>query len=138
MAWRRVGAAAARAGARPETVQLLAESIFAYIDELSAASVAGYAEAQSAAAGEREARRRALAEMLLRDPAAAPAVLEAAVNDGGWTAPRTLAAVVVDGGAATAGSVARLRSAPTPSRCRARTRGCCSSPIPRGRDGVTR
>ncbi len=105
VAWRRVGAAAARSGARPETVQLLAESIFAYIDELSAASVAGYAEAQSAAAGEREARRRALAELLLRDPPAPPEVVVAAARDGGWTAPRTLAAVVV-AGAANAGSVA--------------------------------
>ncbi len=106
VAWRRVGTAAARSGARPETVQLLAESIFAYIDELSAASVAGYADAQSAAAGEREARRRALAELLLRDPPAAPDVLAAMARDGGWTAPRTLAAVLVLDGAAGAGPVA--------------------------------
>ena len=65
VAWRRLGTVAAEAGVEPSTLQLLAESIFAYIDELSAASVAGYAEAQSAAAGEREARRRALAELLL-------------------------------------------------------------------------
>ena len=106
VAWRRVGAAAARSGADPETVQLLAESIFAYIDELSAASVAGYADAQSAAAGEREARRRALAELLLRDPPAAPEVLEAMARDGRWSAPRTLAAVLILDGAASAGSVA--------------------------------
>ncbi|HEY5143460.1 MAG TPA: helix-turn-helix domain-containing protein [Solirubrobacteraceae bacterium] len=106
VAWRRVGTAAADAGAGPKTVQLLAESIFAYIDELSAASVAGYADAQSAAAGEREARRRALAELLLRDPPAAPDALATAARDGGWTAPRTLAAVLVLERAATTGAVA--------------------------------
>ncbi len=42
VAWRRVSAAARRGGADPEQVGLLAEAIFAYIDELSADSVEGY------------------------------------------------------------------------------------------------
>ena len=43
VAWRRMSAAARRGGAEPEQLGLLAEAIFAYIDELSADSVEGYA-----------------------------------------------------------------------------------------------
>src|SRR5215218_5106284 len=43
VAWRHLAAAARRAGLDPETTSLLAESMFAYIDELSADSVEGYA-----------------------------------------------------------------------------------------------
>ena len=47
VAWRRQSAAARRAGFDPDVLSLLAESIFAYIEELSADSVQGYAEARS-------------------------------------------------------------------------------------------
>ena len=40
-----------RAGLDPEVLSLLAEAIFAYIDELSADSVEGYAQAQAEAEG---------------------------------------------------------------------------------------
>ncbi|MGA9635808.1 MAG: hypothetical protein WBQ41_11290, partial [Solirubrobacterales bacterium] len=58
VAWRRVSAAARRSGADPEELGLLAEAIFAYIDELSADSVEGYAQAQREEEGERQRRRR--------------------------------------------------------------------------------
>src|SRR6185295_2156527 len=54
VAWRRLARAGTAAGVAPETMNLLAESIFAYIDELSAESVEGYAQAQALAAGERQ------------------------------------------------------------------------------------
>jgi len=57
VAWRRVSAAARRRGADPEELGLLAEAIFAYIDELSADSVEGYAQAQREQEGERQRRR---------------------------------------------------------------------------------
>ncbi len=60
-----------RRGADPEQLGLLAEAIFAYIDELSADSVEGYAQAQREQEGERQRRRRELLELLLRDPPAA-------------------------------------------------------------------
>src|SRR5918997_1003120 len=47
VAWRRASEAARRAGVDPQLLSLLAESIFAYIEELSADSVEGYAEARS-------------------------------------------------------------------------------------------
>src|SRR5919107_1039240 len=68
VAWRRLAAAVTRAGAEPEVLSLLAESIFAYIEELSADSVEGYAEARSRLEGERRRRRRELLALLLRDP----------------------------------------------------------------------
>jgi hypothetical protein len=57
VAWRRAADAARAAGHDAETLTLLAESIFAYIDEMSAASAEGYAAEQSAGVQERERRR---------------------------------------------------------------------------------
>ena len=51
VAWRRLAAAGEAAGLEPRTLYLLAESIFAYIDELSGESIEGYAMEQAAAAG---------------------------------------------------------------------------------------
>src|SRR5438093_638199 len=68
VAWRREAAAARRAGLDSEVLSVLAESIFAYIDELSADSVEGYAEAQSQVEGERQRRRGDLLALLVRDP----------------------------------------------------------------------
>ncbi len=79
------------AGLEPDTLYLLAESIFAYIDVLSAESAEGYALEQSAAASEAELRRRRLVRMLVREPPADPEAVEAAADDAGWPLPRTLA-----------------------------------------------
>ena len=95
VAWRRLGAAAAGAGASADVLRLLAESIFAYIDELAGESVAGYAQAQAAGAGALEGRRRALAELLLRSPAADRDAVAAAARDAGWQLPRELAAIAL-------------------------------------------
>ena len=93
VAWRRLGAAAGRAGLEPEVLSLLAEAVFAYIDELSADSVEGYAQAQSEREGERQRRRRDLVALLLREPAAADAEIEAAAAAVGWRRPRKAAAL---------------------------------------------
>jgi hypothetical protein len=81
----------------PETLYLLAESIFAYIDVLSAESAEGYALEQSAAASEAELLHRRLVRMLVRDPPADPDAIEAAAIDAGWTLPRSLAALAISG-----------------------------------------
>jgi hypothetical protein len=93
VAWRRLGAAGLRANLDSEVIALLAEAIFAYIDELSADSVEGYAEARAAEEGERQRRRRELVGLLLREPPAEPADLEAAASAAGWALPRTAAAL---------------------------------------------
>jgi hypothetical protein len=92
VAWRRFSAGGVAAGLEPETLYLLAESIFAYIDELSAKSAEGYALEQSAAAGERRAQRQRLARLLLRDPPADPLDVEEVARGTQWRLPATLAA----------------------------------------------
>ncbi len=97
VAWRRFAAAGVQAGLEPDTLYLLAESIFAYIDVLSSESAQGHALEQSAAASEAELRRRRLVRMLVRDPAPEPAAVEAAAADAGWALPRTLAVLAIAG-----------------------------------------
>jgi PucR-like helix-turn-helix protein len=93
VAWRRVAEAARRAKLDPETISLLAESIFAYIEEISADSVEGYAEARSRVEDQRRRRRRDLVALLLRDPPADEADVRAAAAAAGWRLPRTVAAL---------------------------------------------
>ena len=97
VAWRRFAAAGVQAGLEPAVLYELAESIFAYIDVLSAESAAGYALEQSAAASEAELRRRRLVRMLVRDPAPEPAAVEVAAAEAGWPLPRTLAVLAIAG-----------------------------------------
>ena len=92
VAWRRFSAGGVAAGLEPTTLYLLAESIFAYIDELSAKSAEGYALEQSAAAGERRAQRQRLARLLLRDPPADPLDVEEVARAAQWRLPATLSA----------------------------------------------
>jgi PucR-like helix-turn-helix protein len=95
VAWRRVSAAARRAKVDPEQLGLLAEAIFAYIDELSADSVEGYAQAQREQEGERQRRRRELLELLLRDPPAPEPEVRAAAQAAGWRLARSAAPLAV-------------------------------------------
>ncbi len=91
VAWRRIARAGRRAELDPETLSLLAESIFAYIDELSADAVEGYAAARLENEELRARRRHELVELLMRDPAADLDDLEAAARAASWKLPRTLA-----------------------------------------------
>jgi hypothetical protein len=97
VAWRRFAAVGVAAGLEPETLYLLAESIFAYIDVLSAESAEGHALEQSAVASEAELRRRRLVRTLVREPAAEVSVVRAAANEARWPLPRKLAVVAVAG-----------------------------------------
>jgi hypothetical protein len=93
VAWRRVADAALRAGVDREVLSLLAESIFAFIEEISADSVEGYAEARSAREDEHRRRRRELLRLLLHEPPAEDADVRAAAAAAGWRPPRTAAAL---------------------------------------------
>jgi hypothetical protein len=95
VAWRRVSAAARRAKVDPEQLGLLAEAIFAYIDELSADSVEGYAQAQREQEGERQRRRRGLLALLLRDPPPTDAEIRSAAQAAGWRLPRSATPLAV-------------------------------------------
>ncbi len=112
VAWRRLAAAGGRAGLESRTLYLLAESIFAYIDELSGESIEGYAMEQAALAGAQQRRRRELAVLLVQDPPADPVAVEAAALDAAWPLPALVAAVFTDA-AADADRLATLLGADT-------------------------
>lgn len=95
VAWRRLAEVAAH-DLSPDTIPTLAEAIFAYIDQLAGQSVEGYAEAQSAAAGEHSRRRGRVAELLLDEAGADLAVVGPAAERAGWRIPRTLCAVALE------------------------------------------
>src|SRR5579859_4864418 len=97
VAWRRFAAIGVEAGLAPDTLYLLAESIFAYIDVLSAESAEGHALEQSAAASEAQLRRRRLVRMLVREPPADPDAVEAAAVEAAWGLPRTMAVLAIGG-----------------------------------------
>lgn len=97
VAWRRFAATGGAAGLPPDTLYLLAESIFAYIDVLSAESAEGYALEQSAIASEAELRRRRLVRTLVRDPPADHGAVLAAAAEADWPLPRRLAVAAVSG-----------------------------------------
>ena len=97
IAWRRAYEAGEEAGIDPRELYEFGEALFAYIDEISAESADGWAQAQSAAAGERQRRRRRLVNLLAQHPAADPEVVAAEARDAGWPLPAAVAAVVVGG-----------------------------------------
>jgi len=92
VAWRRIAAAGRRANLGAEPLTLLAEAIFAYIDELSADSVEGYAEAQATAEDLRRRRQQQLVTLLLGEAPAESADIAAAAQSAGWRLPGILAA----------------------------------------------
>jgi PucR C-terminal helix-turn-helix domain len=94
VAWRGAVQAAREAGFGAETLSVLAEAIFAYIDELSARSAQGFAFEQSVAAGEAASRRRTLVHLLIQTPPAERTAVEAAAREAGWRLPSSLAAVI--------------------------------------------
>jgi hypothetical protein len=91
VAWRRMAEAGRRAGLDADSLTLLAEAMFAYIDELSADSAEGYAQAQAEVEDVRRRRRRELIALLLADPPADPADVAAAARAAAWPLPGRLA-----------------------------------------------
>lgn len=94
VAFRRVATLAREAGLEADALIPLAEATFTYIEELSAASIEGYAAEQAGRAGELDRHRHELLALLLADTADAAAVAEAAAA-ARWAVPDTIAAVLV-------------------------------------------
>ncbi len=94
VAFRRFATRALAAGLDPDALVSLAESTFAYIDELSATSVEGYAQEQSLRAGEADRRRAELLAVLLAG-GADPAAVVAAGRLAGWVVPDSVSLVLV-------------------------------------------
>lgn len=95
VAWQRIALTMSDAGVDVETLALLAESMFAYIDELSARSATGYAEAHAAAAAAAHERRQQLVRLLVSEPAAPRSRVQAAAQEIPWPLPRSLAALAM-------------------------------------------
>ncbi len=93
--WRRLGESATARQLPPEVIFRLAEALFTYIEELSAASVAGWAAEESSRAGSLQTRRHALIDLLSRAIPATPAEVERAAAAAGWRQPARVAALVV-------------------------------------------
>jgi hypothetical protein len=93
VAWREMADAAAEAGLRAETMAQFAELVFAYIDELSASSVAGHTDELSTTGRVRERYLERLGQHLVSGAGAD--VLAASAERAGWQPPRTLTAVLL-------------------------------------------
>jgi hypothetical protein len=93
VAWRELAETAVNAGVPADMLADFAELVFAYIDELSAASVAGHADELETSGRVQQGYLDRLAFGILRgDPADA---LVAAAERADWTPPKTLTAVIL-------------------------------------------
>ncbi len=93
VAWREMSEAAVAAGLSATTTARFAELVFAYIDELSGASVTGHAEELATSGRLRQRRLERLAVRLLEGATEADAVGAAERAD--WTPPASLVAVIL-------------------------------------------
>jgi PucR C-terminal helix-turn-helix domain len=100
--WRRIGCGTTARQLPPEVIFSLAEALFSYVEQISAASVAGWAAEESSRASSMQARRHALVELLARLPPASPAEVERVAAAAGWVLPARLAALVVEDAVAVA------------------------------------
>jgi hypothetical protein len=93
VAWREMSSTAVDRGLPSATVAQFAELVFAYIDELSAASVAGHADELATSGRVRQQSRERLAQALLSGTAL-PA-LESMAARADWEPPHELAVVLL-------------------------------------------
>jgi hypothetical protein len=94
VAWRRLAGEAVDAGTGPEALVACAELVFAYIDELSAASVSGHADELALEGLIRQRHLERLAHGLVTG--ADETVLMGAAQAARWSPPPRLVAVIVD------------------------------------------
>jgi PucR C-terminal helix-turn-helix domain len=93
VAWRELAQSAAEAGMDSATMAEFAELLFAFIDELSAASLAGHSDELTNSGRVQERHRERLGQHLL--DGAGHEVLIAAAGQAGWTPPESLTAVIL-------------------------------------------
>ena len=93
VSWRAMSTRGVHAGLDADTLAAFAELVFFYIDQLSAASVAGHTDEQAPTGRVRQRRLERLAHHLL---AGSPAeTVSTAAERADWAPPRTLTAVIV-------------------------------------------
>ena len=93
VAWRELSTTAVAAGLPADTIARFAELVFAFIDELSASSVAGHADERATTGRVRERYLERLGhDLLTGEPAD---VLQASAERADWRTPRSLTAVLL-------------------------------------------
>src|SRR5688572_27741322 len=93
VSWRHMSATAVAAGLTAEQLAGFAELVFAYIDQLSASSVAGHSDELATSGRVRQRYLEGLAQRLVAG--ASVPELEAAAERADWAPPRTLTAVLL-------------------------------------------
>jgi hypothetical protein len=93
VSWRELSEIAVRNGLTAEVLADFAELVFAYIDELSAAAVAGHTDETETTGRVRQRLLERVAALLLEG--ASDEELVTAAEQAGWTPPTTLSAVLV-------------------------------------------
>jgi hypothetical protein len=93
VSWRHMSASAVAAGLTAEQLARFAELVFAYIDQLSASSVAGHSDELATSGRVRQRYLERLADLLLTGGALPDLV--AAAERADWPPPRTLTAVIL-------------------------------------------
>jgi hypothetical protein len=91
-----------------ETLGLLAEALFVFLDEIAALSAEGYAQAQAQVAGELQRRRRRLLSLVLAEPPAAMEAIGELARLAQWRLPRLVSVVVLASRHSAGGSVPAL------------------------------
>ena len=93
VSWRHMSATAVAAGLTVAQLARFAELVFAYIDQLSASSVAGHSDELATTGRVRQRHLERLANLLLLG--GSPQELTVAAERADWTPPRTLTAVIL-------------------------------------------
>ncbi|WP_040406646.1 helix-turn-helix domain-containing protein [Amycolatopsis nigrescens] len=96
VAWRHVAAFAQRNGVSADVVCVCAEAIFAYVDEISTLSIAGYAAAQAQAEGGRADNRRRLLQQILSGAPRSPRALAELARSAEWKVPDQVSLVALE------------------------------------------
>lgn len=95
VAWRHVADWGMRRRLPMASLTVLADAIFAYIDEISRLSIEGYTRAQSESARVVERQRHKLTELLLTDGPSPAAAVQKLASAAGWRVPERIAVVAV-------------------------------------------
>jgi hypothetical protein len=97
--WRRVMALHRRHDLPPATVSVLADALFAYMEELASLSLKGYLEAKARSNDELEAARRRLLRLILTGAAAPRDLIAEHAEPAGWAVPDQVTLVALRPGA---------------------------------------
>ncbi|MEV0222839.1 helix-turn-helix domain-containing protein [Streptomyces sp. NPDC050704] len=94
--WRRINALVDADLLPRHVLAAFGEALFLHLDEMAAATTAGYTEARLHSAGELQQRRTRLIDLLIADPPASAAAISDLAHTAQWPVPRALAVVAID------------------------------------------